>query len=55
MAAFVEELGAHLVATQASLPPKNQGKIISGWWKALRDGTRVGMPDVMHWVDLLKE
>lgn len=55
LAAFVEELVAHLAATQVTLPPKNQGKIISGWWKALRDGTRVGMPDVRHWVDLLKE
>ena len=55
LAAFVEELGAHLATTQTSLPPKNLGKIVSGWWKALQDGTRVGMPDVRHWVDLLKE
>lgn len=55
LAGFVEELGAHLLATRASLPPRNLGRIVSGWWKALRDGTRVGMPEVRHWIDLLKE
>lgn len=55
LAQFVEELSAHLSSTQCVLPSREMGKIVSRWWSALQDGTRIEMREVTFGVDLLRE
>ncbi len=52
---FISELRQHLTATRTDLRPENEGKIVSRWLRAIRDGRRLEMLDVRFWVDLLKE
>lgn len=55
VAEFAAELSAYLKSTQTVLPVSAHQKIIARWQTALRNGQRLEIPEVAHWVDLMRE
>lgn len=55
VAKFAAELSAYLQSTQAALPESAHQKIMTRWQIALRKGKRLKMPEVAHWVDLIRD